>query len=237
MGVLNQFDELTKELGAAAKSDDSINDFVFQSLAKSLNQFDQLATSKYAAIDKVMKDTVGDAEIFLTSDLKETAKKLKTRYTPSIRASTGIPDKLADEDLVANAIIQGFEGLGDKASFAQLYLLRKKLWDTNFAFKGMNGTDKLDDAIRQIDGMMTEQAVKNVAISPAASSLSADSVQLLNNAAEQLAPARKFYLDGMTKIDNMTRATGLKELRDNVVRSRNSGTPYRGFNAECYSYV
>lgn len=74
MGVLNQFDELTKELGAAAKSDDSINDFVFQSLAKSLNQFDQLATSKYAAIDKVMKDTVGDAEIFLTSDLKETAK-------------------------------------------------------------------------------------------------------------------------------------------------------------------
>tara|TARA_R100001460_G_scaffold21475_1_gene43842 strand:+ start:1832 stop:4966 length:3135 start_codon:yes stop_codon:yes gene_type:complete len=225
MGVLNQFDELTKELGAAAKSDDSINNFVFQSLAKSLNQFDQLATSKYAAIDKVMKDTVGDAEIFLTSDLKKTAKKLKTRYTPSIRASTGIPDKLADEDLVANAIIQGFEGLGDKASFAQLYLLRKKLWDTNFAFKGMNGTDKLDDAIRQIDGMMTEQAVKNVAISPAASSLSADSVQLLNNAAEQLAPARKFYLDGMTKIDNMTRATGLKELRDNVVRSRNSGTP------------
>ena len=49
--------------------------------------------------------------------------------------------------------------LDNKASFAQLYLLRKKLWDTNFAFKGMNGTNKLDDAIRMIDNMMTEQAV------------------------------------------------------------------------------
>ena len=29
----------------------------------------------------------------------------------------------------------------------------------------------------------------------------------------------------MNKIDNMTRATGLKELRDAVVRSRTSGTP------------
>jgi len=223
-GVLNQFDELAKELGAAAKLDEGINDFVFQSLAKSLNQFDQLATSKYAAIDKVMKDTVGDSAIFPTSGLKEVATQLKKRHGPAIKASTGIGDKLADEDLVAKGIIDGFEALGNKASFAQLYLLRKKLWDTNFAFKGMNGTNKLDDAIRMIDNMMTEQAVISTAQS-SVKSLGDEGVQLLTNAAKELGPARKFYLDGMNKIDSMTRATGLKELRDNVVRSRNSGTP------------
>jgi len=223
-GVLNQFDELAKELGAAAKLDEGINDFVFQSLAKSLNQFDQLATSKYAAIDKAMKDTVGDSAIFPTSGLKEVATQLKKRHGPAIKASTGIGDKLADEDLVAKGIIDGFEALGNKASFAQLYLLRKKLWDTNFAFKGMNGTNKLDDAIRMIDNMMTEQAVISTAQS-SVKSLGDEGVQLLTNAAKELGPARKFYLDGMNKIDSMTRATGLKELRDNVVRSRNSGTP------------
>ena len=223
-GVLNQFDELAKELGAAAKLDEGINDFVFQSLAKSLNQFDQLATSKYAAIDKVMKDTVGDSAIFPTSGLKEVANQLQKRHGPAIKASTGIGDKLADEDLVAKGIIEGFNSLGNKASFAQLYLLRKKLWDTNFAFKGLNGTNKLDDAIRMIDNMMTEKAVTSAAQS-SARSLGDEGVQLLNNAAKELGPARKFYLDGMTKIDNMTRATGLKELRDAVVRSRTSGTP------------
>ena len=222
--VLNQFDELAKELGAAAKLDEGINDFVFQSLAKSLNQFDQLATSKYAAIDKVMKDTVGDSAIFDTSGLKLLAKELKARYTPAIRASTGLDAKDQAEDLIANALVQGFESLNNKASFAQLYLLRKKLWDTNFAFKGMNGTEKLDDAIRMIDNMMTEQAVISTAQS-SARSLGDEGVQLLTNAAKELGPARKFYLDGMTKIDNMTRATGLKELRDSVVKSRTSGTP------------
>ena len=223
-GVLNQFDELAKELGAASKVDEGINSFVFQSLAKSLNQFDQLATSKYAAIDKVMKDTVGDSEIFSTEALKTVAKQLQRRHGPAIKASTGIGDKLADEDLVAKGIIEGFGSLGNKASFAQLYLLRKKLWDTNFAFKGLNGTNKLDDAIRLIDNMMTEKAVTSAAQS-SARSLGDEGVQLLSNAAKELGSARKFYLDGMNKIDNMTRATGLKELRDAVVRSRTSGTP------------
>ena len=223
-GVLNQFDELAKELGAASKLDEGIDAFVFQSLAKSLNQFDQLATSKYAAIDKVMKDTVGDSEIFDTSGLKKVAEGLKSRYTPSIKASTGIDDKTKAEDLIANALVQGFGSLNNKASFAQLYLLRKKLWDTNFAFKGMNGTEKLDSAIKLLDNMMTEKAVTSAAQS-SARSLGDEGVQILSNAAKELGPARKFYLDGMNKIDNMTRATGLKELRDNVVRSRTSGTP------------
>lgn len=223
-GVLNQFDELAKELGAASKVDEGINSFVFQALAKSLNQFDQLATSKYAAIDKVMKDTVGDSAIFDTSGLKEIAEGLKSRYTPSIKASTGLDAKNQAEDLIANALVQGFEALKPKASFAQLYLLRKKLWDTNFAFKGMNGTEKLDTAIKMLDNMMTEKAVTSAAQS-SARSLGDEGVQLLSNAAKELGPARKFYLDGMTKIDNMTRATGLKELRDNVVKSRTSGTP------------
>ena len=148
---------------------EGINSFVFQSLAKSLNQFDQLATSKYAAIDKVMKDTVGDSEIFSTKALKGVASQLQKRHGPAIKASTGIGDKLADEDLVAKGIIEGFNSLGNKASFAQLYLLRKKLWDTNFAFKGLNGTNKLDDAIRLIDNMMTEKAVASAAQSSARS--------------------------------------------------------------------
>ena len=61
--------------------------------------------------------------------------------------------------------------------------------------------------------MMTEQAVTSAAQS-SARSLGDEGVQLLSNAAKELGPARKFYLDGMNKIDNMTRATGLKELRD-----------------------
>ena len=59
-----------------------------------------------------MKDTVGDSAIFPTSGLKEVATQLKNRHGPAIKASTGIGDKLADEDLVAKGIIDGFEALG-----------------------------------------------------------------------------------------------------------------------------
>ena len=210
--VLEEFDALAQGLGAAAAKNQNLDQSIFKDLTVALKNFDDLNATKFGSIDAVLKNEAGDAAILSTSGLKEAAKILEGRYSSAIAAG-GLSPKTASEAAAASSIISGFKDLGEKASFTQLYNLRRELFDASFTFKGRGGGTQLESAVNLLDNVMSKEAIEQ---GIKGLDIDAQSYNLLMKAADELPAARGFYKDGKTAIENMQSAASLSGLTDAV---------------------
>lgn len=210
--VLEEFDALAQGLGAAAAKNQNLDQSIFKDLTVALKNFDDLNATKFGSIDAVLKNQAGDAAILSTSGLKEAAKILEGRYSSAIAAG-GLSPKTASEAAAASSIISGFKDLGQKASFTQLYNLRRELFDASFTFKGRGGGTQLESAVNLLDNVMSKEAIEQ---GIKGLDIDAQSYNLLMKAADELPAARGFYKDGKTAIENMQSAASLSGLTDAV---------------------
>jgi hypothetical protein len=213
--VIQEFKTLTDGIGAAAVKNQNLDQSIFKDLTVALKNFDDLNATKFGSIDAVIKNAVGDTPIVTIGGpkgLKEHAKTLQSRYKAAIAAG-GVSQKTASEAVAASSIIDGFQALPDKASFTQLYNLRRELFDASFTFKGRGGGAQLDEAVNLLDNVMSketiEQGIKGLDID-------AQSYNLLMKAADELPAARGFYRDGKTAIENMQAAASISGLSEAV---------------------
>ena len=216
--IINTFDSIAVDMGAAAAKDENLNQAVFSSLATALKNFDDMAATKYATIDSVVGKAAGSNKILDTSLLKAQAKNLKDEYGAAIQAA-GLSPSPTSEALAARAIIQGFEGLPKNASFSQIYNLRRQIFDNAFSFRGQGGGDLLKDALQLVDNLMTPASLEAATLR-AGRAIDPDDMALLTQAAAELPEARKFFRQGMDAIESMEVATGVRNLMD-AVRSGN----------------
>lgn len=210
--VLEEFDALAQGLGAAAAKNQNLDQSIFKDLTVALKNFDDLNAIKFGSIDAVLKNEAGDAAILSTSGLKKAAKILEGRYSSAIAAG-GLSPKTASEAAAASSIISGFKDLGEKASFTQLYNLRRELFDASFTFKGRGGGTQLESAVNLLDNVMSKEAIEQ---GIKGLDIDAQSYNLLMKAADELPAARGFYKDGKTAIENMQAAAGMSGLTDAV---------------------
>mgnify|MGYP001194669869 FL=1 len=213
--VLEEFGALTQGLGAAAAKNQNLDQSIFKDLTVALKNFDDLNAIKFGSIDSIINTAtrgVGDAPILATKTLKDASDLLFERAKASISAS-GLSAKAQSQALASASVINGFKDLGEKASFTQLYNLRRELFDASFTFKGRGGGAQLDQAVNLLDKLMTKEAIET---GIKGVDVDAQSYNLLMKAADELPAARGFYKDGKTAIENMQAAAGMSGLTDAV---------------------
>jgi len=132
-------------------------------------------------------------------------------------AAEGVSQKLKSEAVAVSAVIDGFNALGSKASFTQLYNLRRELFNASFTFKGRGGGDQLDTAVNLLDNILTKETIESAALL-AGKSIDEEGFSLLMKAADELPEARKFFRVGKTAIEDMQSAASLSGL-DEAVKS------------------
>ena len=225
--VISQIDDMAVELGAALEKNQDIDQFIFTSIAKAVNNFDEVAGIKYAGINKVVNDQVGDAKIFDTSALSAMRDILKDRFGAAIASDVGLTASGRNEAKVAQAVIDGFGELPEKASFTALYNLRKRMNAQKMLFTGNTGSAIFDEAVKVIDNMTSSASVKSAvrAFNKAADEpLSAASIKMLDDAANELPAARGFYEKGMRKIQNLENISGMKGLQNAIIEGNRTGS-------------
>tara|TARA_R100001510_G_C7653392_1_gene211559 strand:+ start:653 stop:3619 length:2967 start_codon:yes stop_codon:yes gene_type:complete len=214
--VIGTFESIAADMGAAAAKDENLNQAIFSSLGQALKNFDELSATKYASIDAAIKKAVGSEGILDTSLLKAQADILQKQYGPAIQAA-GLSPSAASEAKAAQAIINGFKGLSDKASFGQLYNLRRELFDASFSFQGQGGGSLLKDAVKLADNLMSPASIEAAGLT-AGKAIDSEGMAILMQAAQELPEARRFFRQGMDAVDKMETATGIKNLM-NAVRT------------------
>jgi len=215
--VISTFDQLAVDMGAAAVKDEQINQNVFSTIAQSLKNFDEISATKFSSIDEAINSVIGSSKIIKTgkgSAIKEKAKLLQERFKAAIAAG-GLSPKSQSEAAAAQAIINGIGALGEKSSFAQIYALRRELFDAKFSFAGTGGGKLLDDAVNLVDDLLSPTAIEDaVTVSRAAGmDLTEDNLSILRKAADELPGAKAFFRQGQTAIEKMQAATGIKDLQ------------------------
>ena len=213
--VITEFNTLADGIGAAAIKNQNLDQSIFKDLTVALKNFDDLNAIKFASIDSVIKNAAGDIPIINIGGpkgLKEHAKILENRSKAAIAAS-GISPKTQSEAAAVSSIINGFQALPDKASFTQLYNLRRELFKATFTFKGLGGGAQLEEAVSLLDTIMSKEAIEQRIKSL---DIDSQSYDILMKAADELIPARGFYRDGKTAIEEMQAAASLSGLSDAV---------------------
>ncbi len=212
--IINTFDSIAANMGVIAAKDDNINQTVFSALSQAIKNFDDVSATKYASIDAAIKNVVGKEAILDTGVLKESAKLISKEYNPAIQAA-GLAPRASSEAAAAQAVISGFQALGKKASFSQIYNLRRELFDASFAFKGRGGGVILDDAIKLLDNAMSPQAIETAALS-STKVIDDQGLAILRQAADELPEAKRFFRQGQDAIENMQSAVGIRGLMDGI---------------------
>lgn len=214
--IINTFESIAADMGTISTRDENVNQAIFSSLSQAIKSFDEMAATKYASIDAAVKSVVGGEAILNTAILKQGAKALSKEYDPAIKAA-GLSPRASSEAAAAQAIINGFEALGNKASFSQIYNLRRELFDASFAFKGRGGGSLLNDAIDLLDNAMTPESIEAAALA-STRAIDSDGLALLRQAANDLPEAKKFFRQGRDAIESMQAATGIRTLMDDINR-------------------
>ncbi len=208
--LLKHMDDIAVNLGKAADKDVAIQDDLFSAFQESYKAFDDLAEAKFININNAISDSAGDASIFNTGAIAREAAKQAKRFE-NAQAGTN-PQR-------AGMILNEIAGLGDKASFSQLYYARKSLRDTgmfNITSDTIGGV--VDDFLPQIDNLIdlagkTTGNFLNRALPGAANK---SSRKLIRDAVRDLDSARGFYKEGNKKFEAVSSAIGKKTLINSV---------------------
>lgn len=217
--VVNEFFSITDDFVNAAQRGLAINDEAFRILGSTFKSFDDLSAREFSFIDDLVRTGAGSAEIIDTTSLKPLIGQLQRDYASSIAASAALPTPVARApEKTAKAIIDGLRALPEKASFSQIYNVRKTLNDAKMFLDTSTGEELVKKAVSLLDQKTSPEAIRSY-IASSGADLTDEGVKALENAAESLSKARGFFKSGQTAIDNLQSAIGLKSLQKDVANN------------------
>ena len=192
--VLKQFEDTANTFGAAANRNAYIDDEVFELLAKAQDNFGQLMSQNFKSVDNLMGSVTG-SKAFIP------IKEFDAKVNALLKDYAGATDRSGMDIIRA---LEGMQKVGGKtfnkkASFNQLYILRKSLNDNAMAGES-TVSNVLKPLVADIDRILN----------------SSDELTLLTKAQGSLDKARADFATGKQLLEDLSGNRILKDLDDYV---------------------
>ena len=205
--VLKQFEDTANTFGAAASRNAYIDDEVFELLANAQNNFGQLMSQNFKAVDNLM-DSVTGSKAFIP------IKEFDAKVNALLKDYAGATDR---SGIDITRALQGMQNIGGKnfnkkASFNQLYILRKSLNDNAMAGES-TVSNVLKPFVNDIDRILKSTDLEAVA---QGAKMTSDEVTLLTKAQGSLDKARADFAKGKQLLEDLSGNRTLKDLDDYV---------------------
>ena len=205
--VLKQFEDTANTFGAAAGRNAYIDDEVFELLAKAQDNFGQLMSQNFKAVDNLMGSVTG-SKAFIP------IKEFDAKVNALLKDYAGATDRSGMDIIRA---LEGMQKVGGKtfnkkASFNQLYILRKSLNDNAMAGQS-TVSNVLKPFVNDIDRILKSTDLEAVA---QGAKMTSDEVTLLTKAQGSLDKARADFAKGKQLLEDLSGNRTLKDLDDYV---------------------
>jgi len=215
--ILGQLNESVKTLTGSLRNNNQLDEQLFGLVNDSFKQFSEATTKKFALIDDVLGNAVGQADILPTNSLKELTDSLQSMHGSTAFADAGTQSAKSMADDLARSV----SGLGEKASFSTLYRSREALAQRMYNSPQKFGKvyDMQKRMLGEIDNILTSSNIKVLADDIGAE-FGDKGVKALMAASDSIPAAREFYTNGMKAFEKIEAATTGK----NLVRALREGT-------------
>ena len=205
--VLKQFEDTANTFGAAAGRNAYIDDEVFELLAKAQDNFGQLMSQNFKSVDNLMGSVTG-SKAFIP------IKEFDAKVNALLKDYAGATDRSGMDIIRA---LEGMQKVGGKtfnkkASFNQLYILRKSLNDNAMAGQS-TVSNVLKPFVNDIDRILKSTDLEAVA---QGAKMTSDEVTLLTKAQGSLDKARADFAKGKQLLEDLSGNRTLKDLDDYV---------------------
>ena len=205
--VLKQFEDTANTFGAAANRNAYIDDEVFELLAKAQDNFGQLMSQNFKAVDNLMGSVTG-SKAFIP------IKEFDAKVNALLKDYAGATDRSGMDIIRA---LEGMQKVGGKtfnkkASFNQLYILRKSLNDNAMAGES-TVSNVLKPLVADIDRILKSTDLEAAA---QGAKMTSDELTLLTKAQGSLDKARADFATGKQLLEDLSGNRILKDLDDYV---------------------
>ena len=203
--VLQTLRGLGDDLGAAAEKNMDLSEDVFDILIGARNAFDKEVKTAFKPIDDALESSAGSEKIFSMANIKTAIKDIEESYKSNLAGDTMMELKSA---------IKGIKAIkDDKASFLELYNLRKTLSDNLSRVPASNTIQRnlINDLMRKVDAKISTNNIKATLDSLRVPGGDANRV-ILERASEAIEPARKMYNEGSQIFEDIEAAGVIKNL-------------------------
>ena len=235
--VIQAMKDSSESLAGALKTNSTINDDLYNAFSDVYKTFDEQATAMWKDIDAVLETGLGTKQIIPTDDLMSFRDTLIRREFRNIK---GYERELANnpnstENLAYKFLIDSFDpvNMGKKASFSQLYKVRKKLYnivtgdprnitpEIMQTIKGSRGlTQDFQNAKNIVDGILNETDIsklsEDIITAFGGKGVGEKSNLAIQRAASQLKPSREFYKKGMKEYESIAASMGSKSILQDI---------------------
>ena len=205
--VLKQFEDTANTFGAAANRNAYIDDEVFELLAKAQDNFGQLMSQNFKSVDNLMGSVTG-SKAFIP------IKEFDAKVNALLKDYAGATDRSGMDIIRA---LEGMQKVGGKtfnkkASFNQLYILRKSLNDNAMAGES-TVSNVLKPLVADIDRILKSTDLEAAA---QGAKMTSDELTLLTKAQGSLDKARADFATGKQLLEDLSGNRILKDLDDYV---------------------
>ena len=205
--VLKQFEDTANTFGAAAGRNAYIDDEVFELLAKAQDNFGQLMSQNFKSVDNLMGSVTG-SKAFIP------IKEFDAKVNALLKDYAGATDRSGMDIIRA---LEGMQKVGGKtfnkkASFNQLYILRKSLNDNAMAGES-TVSNVLKPLVADIDRILKSTDLEAAA---QGAKMTSDELTLLTKAQGSLDKARADFATGKQLLEDLSGNRTLKDLDDYV---------------------
>ena len=235
--VIQAMKDSSESLAGALKTNSTINDDLYNAFSDVYKTFDEQATAMWKDIDAVLETGLGTKQIIPTDNLMSFRDTLIRREFRNIK---GYERELANnpnstENLAYKFLIDSFDpvNMGKKASFSQLYEVRKKLYnivtgdprnitpEIMQTIKGSRGlTQDFQNAKNIVDGILNETDIsklsEDIITAFGGKGVGEKSNLAIQRAASQLKPSREFYKKGMKEYESIAASMGSKSILQDI---------------------
>ena len=211
--VLKQFEDTANTFGAAASRNAYIDDEVFKMLVEAQENFNGLMKTNFEAVDNLMGSVTG-SKAFIP------IKEFDSKVNGLLKDYAGATDR---SGIDITRALQGMQNIGgkkfnNKASFNQLYILRKSLNDNAMAGES-TVSNVLKPFVADIDRILKSTDLEALA---QGAKMTSDEVTLLTKAQGSLDKARADFAKGKQLLEDLNSNKTLKDLDDFI---RNESEP------------
>ena len=224
--LIKHMDDIAVQMGKAAEKDATLNADIQNAFVGAFKAFDEEVQKKYANIENLTNSAIGDAALFNTRGLKQSAQVELDRLTAAGSGNLG-KSRQAVEELMK---------LPDDASFTQIYKARKALNDT---WMGNYGSDSVklmkDKFLDKLDAFISPQAVENAFRRKTfrdmmeSGAATAEDKALMKTVAKEIPKVREFFSKGMDAFEKTSSAASLKSL-NKAVKGGKELNPQNAYN-------
>ena len=217
--IMNAIKESADAVTGSLQTSKTLDDDLFNFVQNSFKNHELNMSQQWATINEVIETSIGTGKILPTSILKDVADVAETKFASLAGGNLSRAEGQLGMDLVAD-----LRALGDKASFTDIYQLRRKLWDTRNAPKtpdelaqkelidgSMNLTEVWKDATIKLNNMLLTSNIDSLT-KEITKELGEGAFSKIRIASELLPGARQQFREGAKLYDNISASISTKEL-------------------------